>query len=206
MNKENAFGNNQPKDEEKKDEEKNQSVENPHQQEHLVDIQDVLREADEDDQNDARVSTDHIQIDHLKTQLAEEKDNTVRALAEIENIKRRAQKDLENAHKFAVESLVKELISVLDSFDGAKQAIPTEHQQSLQGIVMIENNFMQVLGNHGIKAIEPNKGDEFEPEQHQATSIQQHDDYAPNQIIALLQRGFSVKGRLIRPAMVIVSA
>jgi molecular chaperone GrpE len=147
-----------------------------------------------------------IKITQLERQLAEEKDKSIRALAEIENVKRRTQKDLENAHKFAVEGLVKSLVSVLDSFDGGKKAIPEEQIEAIKGIAMIEDSFLNVLQEHGVEIVQPNAGEDFNPELHQAMSMQENKEFSSNQIINTVQRGFAVKGRLIRPAMVIVSS
>lgn len=160
----------------------------------------------DDSKESSSLADAQMEIIRLEKELTEEKDKCMRALAEIENLKRRAQKELENAHKFAVESLVKELITVLDSFDGAKQTIPKENEESLKGINLIEDKFIQILTQQGVEIIHPSQGDVFQPEKHQAMSTQQNPDFEPNQVIEVFQRGFSVKGRLIRPAMLIVSS
>jgi molecular chaperone GrpE len=134
-------------------------------------------------------------------------DQIVRLNAEIENNRKRAQRDIENAHKYAVKGFVESLLPVTDSMElglGATAAENANVDSIKEGMSMTLDMFMQTLEKNGITQVNP-VGEKFNPEQHQAMSIQESDEAEPNTVIAVMQKGYLLNDRLIRPAMVIVS-
>ncbi len=153
-------------------------------------------------------------VEQLKKQLsaAEKKaeehwDKAVRATAEMENLKRRTQKDIENAHKYALEKFAKELLTVLDSLELGIQAASSDHPEVVklrEGSELTKKQLESVFSKFNIEVIDP-LGQPFNPELHQAMSTQPSSDVEPNTVINVFQKGYLLNGRLIRPAMVVVS-
>lgn len=134
-------------------------------------------------------------------------DKVVRAQAEMQNIKRRTQTDLENAHKYGLEKFAKELLSVIDSLELGIQASTSDNPEVIalkQGSELTIKQFEAVFAKFNIEAIEP-KGQPFNPELHQAMTMQPSADVEPNTVLNVFQKGYILNGRLIRPAMVAVS-
>lgn len=134
-------------------------------------------------------------------------DQIVRLNAEIENNRKRAQRDIENAHKYAVKSFVESLLPVSDSMELGLDATNNENadiDSIKEGMNMTLDLFMQTLEKNGIKQIDP-LGEKFNPEHHQAMSMQEHEEAEPNTVIGVMQKGYLLNDRLIRPAMVVVS-
>ena len=140
----------------------------------------------------------------LQTALKEQEEKVLRILAEMDNLRKRAERDVQHAHKFGVERLVQALLPVLDSFESARtnadQAVDEE-----SGLGMIEQQLLKVLSGHGVTVIEPAKGDVFDAEQHQALTVVPGQDMEPNCVVEVVQRGFQLSGRLVRAANVLVS-
>lgn len=153
-------------------------------------------------------------IEELKQQLAEAEqkaqenwDKAVRAMAEMENLKRRTQKDLESAHKFALEGFAKELLPVLDSLILGLQAATgdsPEVEKFRVGSELTIKQFESVFAKFNIETIDP-IGQSFNPEHHQAMSVQAVEGVEPNTVVNVFQRGYLLNGRLLRPAMVVVA-
>jgi molecular chaperone GrpE len=153
-------------------------------------------------------------IEELKQQLAEAEqkaqenwDKAVRAMAEMENLKRRTQKDLESAHKFALEGFAKELLPVLDSLILGLQAATgdsPEVEKFRVGSELTIKQFESVFAKFNIETIDP-IGQPFNPEHHQAMSVQAVEGVEPNTVVNVFQRGYLLNGRLLRPAMVVVA-
>ena len=153
-------------------------------------------------------------IEDLKKQLkvaqkkAEENwDKAVRAKAETENLSRRMQKDLENAHKYGLEKFAKELLSVIDSLELGIQASTSEDPEVVamkEGSELTIKQFEAVFAKFNIEALDP-QGEVFNPELHQAMTMQPNADVEPNTVLNVFQKGYVLNGRLIRPAMVVVS-
>jgi molecular chaperone GrpE len=134
-------------------------------------------------------------------------DKAVRAQAEMENIKRRTQKDLENAHKFALEKFARELLQVMDSLELGIQASNGDSPEVIklrEGSDLTLKQFQAAFAKFNIEVIDP-LGQSFNPELHQAMTQQPSADVPPNTITAVFQKGYTLHGRLIRPAMVVVS-
>ncbi len=139
--------------------------------------------------------------------VADQKDSVIRAKAEVDNIRRRAAQDVEKARKFALEKFAAELLPVVDNLERAIANIDKEDeaQKSLcEGVELTLQSFLSGVEKFGVKAINP-QDQHFNPDQHQAMSMQEVPDVAPNTVIAVMQKGYELNGRLIRPAMVMVS-
>ncbi len=132
----------------------------------------------------------------------------LRTQADLENVKRRASKDVENAHKFAIEKFVLELLPVIDSLEAGFDLIManknTENAKVIEGIELTLKMFMGVLGKFEVKQIDP-LGQPFDPAYHEAMSMQETDEAEPNTVIKVFQKGYTLYGRLVRPAMVVVA-
>ncbi len=139
--------------------------------------------------------------------VADQKDSVIRAKAEVDNIRRRSAQDVEKARKFALEKFAAELLPVVDNLERAIASIDKddEHQKTLaEGVELTLQSMQSVLEKFGIKAVDP-EGQPFNPEFHQAMSMQEVEGVAPNTVIAVMQKGYELNGRLVRPAMVMVS-
>ena len=150
-------------------------------------------------------SADNDVITNLERERDEFKDMYMRSVAEAQNIQRRAQVDVENSRKFATENLVVDILPVLDNFERAVQS-PAEGDAKtfLDGFVMIHQNLMATLQKHGLAPIEA-VGQPFDPNLHQAIMRVETDEYPEDTVVEVLQTGYTVDGRCIRPAMVKVS-
>ena len=148
----------------------------------------------------------------LKLEEAEKKasdnwDQLLRNKAEMDNLRRRTQRDLENAHKFAIEKFVSELLPVMDSMELGLDAAAHESStiESLkEGTELTLNMLKTALQKFNIVEIHPH-GEQFDPELHQAMSIQENAEMEHNTVMAVMQKGYLLNDRLVRPAMVMVS-
>lgn len=155
------------------------------------------------------VDVDAIQLElaQVQDQIAALKDQELRTKAEMQNVRRRAEKDVEKAHKFALEKFVNELLPVVDSLERAIEASSSDADAVValrEGVEMTLNMFVTGLGKFQVEQHDP-VGEPFSPEQHQAMSMVPNPDVPANHVMAVMQKGYSLNGRLIRPAMVIVS-
>jgi len=134
-------------------------------------------------------------------------DQLLRTKAEMDNIRRRTQKDLENAHKFALEKFISEMLAVKDSLEMGVDAAGQENASvdSLrEGSEMTLNMLSGVFEKFNVVELNP-VGEKFNAEHHQAMSMQPSDEHEPNTVIAVMQKGYLLNDRLVRPAMVMVS-
>ncbi|MFT6113792.1 MAG: molecular chaperone GrpE [Oleispira sp.] len=176
-----------------------------------VDVEDQVETAEEQAVEELSVE-DALQaslIEELataKTEVSELKDQMLRVQADAQNVRRRAEADVEKAHKFGQEKFSRELLSVLDNLERALAASPEdEATKSLRdGIEMTLQGFTSTLGKFNVEVIDP-QGETFNPEYHQAMAMQENADFPPNTVMAVMQKGYSLHGRLLRPAMVMVS-
>lgn len=153
-------------------------------------------------------------IARLEAELAEakdtiegQKDSVVRAAAEVDNIRRRAAQDVEKAHKFALEKFANELLPVIDNMDRAIEFADKENEAIkpvIEGVELTVKSFTDALAKFNVEVINP-QGEKFNAEFHQAMSMQPSADVEPNTVIAVMQKGYTLNGRLLRPAMVMVS-
>jgi molecular chaperone GrpE len=130
----------------------------------------------------------------------------VRAQADLENLRRRHELDLEKARKFALNGLVESLLPVIDSMElGLAAADDTADVATLrQGSELTLKLLLDALGKFNVEVVNP-EGEPFNPELHQAMSMQPRDDVPPSTVVAVVQKGYLLNGRLVRPAMVMVS-
>jgi molecular chaperone GrpE len=140
--------------------------------------------------------------------LAEQQDSVLRAQAEVQNMRRRCEADVEKAHKYALEKFSIELLNVMDNMERALQAVADPEDEKVkglcEGIELTIKEFVSVFNKFAIEQIDP-QGEPFDPQAHQAMSLVENPDVEPNTIIAVVQKGYSLNGRVIRPAMVMVS-
>lgn len=174
------------------------------QTEQEVDVQ----QADDVQANEQALAA---RIAELEQQLAAsqktEREAMLRAHAEIENIRRRTEQDIEKAHKFALEKFSNELLPVIDNLERAIDAADRENEQSIamiEGLDLTLKTFLDAVAKFGIEPV----GDvnvPFNPEVHQAMTMIESPDHQPNHVINVMQKGYTLNNRLLRPAMVIVS-
>lgn len=151
------------------------------------------------------------QLDDLKARAAradENWDRLLRTTADFDNFKKRAAREREEAVKFANESLIKKLVTVLDNFDMALAAAgqqPAENSQSLQaGVAMIQQQLRKVLQESGLEEVDA-AGKVFDPNWHEAVSQQDSADVPEGSVLQQLRKGYKLRDRLIRPATVVVA-
>jgi len=141
----------------------------------------------------------------LQAKADENWERYLRAAAETENVRKRSARDVENAHKFALERIGKELLGVKDTLEMGIAADGASVESLIEG----SNATLKLLGStlerFGIVEVDP-AGEPFDPEFHEAISMQPSDDVEPNSVVAVVQKGYTLNGRLLRPAMVIVAS
>lgn len=147
------------------------------------------------------------QVEALKKSVAESLDKAIRAQAELDNVRKRAIRDIENAHKYSLDKFINELLPVLDSMElGISATDNAEDISSLrEGMDLTMKMLFSALEKSGVSPVDPQKGDKFNPDQHDAVTMQELDDAETGTVISTLQKGYELNGRLIRPAMVIVA-
>ena len=139
--------------------------------------------------------------------VADQKDSVIRAKAEVDTFVVAAHKTFEKARKFALEKFAGEMLTTVDNLERALQSIDKEDEAQkalLEGIELTHQGLLSSLEKHGVTAVDP-QDQPFNPELHQAMSMQEVPGVAPNTVIAVMQKGYELNGRLIRPAMVMVS-
>ncbi|PKG85982.1 nucleotide exchange factor GrpE [Colwellia sp. 75C3] len=139
--------------------------------------------------------------------VVDQKDSVIRAKAEVDNIRRRAAQDVEKARKFALEKFAGEMLTSVDNLERALQNIDKDDESNkgvIEGVELTLQGLIASLEKFGVKAVDP-QDQPFNPELHQAMSMQEVPGVAPNTVIAVMQKGYELNGRLIRPAMVMVS-
>jgi len=155
---------------------------------------------------------EHPDYEELEEQLtlAEQKahenwEKAVRAQAELNNVRKRAERDVEQAHRFGTEKLITQLLPGLDSLEQAIQMAEKEGSDGMrEGLELTMKVFLDVLEKAEVEQLNP-QGALFDPQQHEAMSIQNSTDVPENTVLAVFQKGYKLSGRVIRPARVIVS-
>ncbi|MEP1471995.1 MAG: nucleotide exchange factor GrpE [Halieaceae bacterium] len=146
-------------------------------------------------------------IDKLQTDLAQAEDASLRAMADAQNVKRRAEQDVEKARKFALEQFSKDLLPVVDNLERALDAAGGDEEAIkpiAEGVELTLKSFMDVMKKFHIEAVDP-AGEPFDHELHQAIGMLPNADVEPNTVLDVMQKGYTLNGRLMRPAMVMVS-
>ncbi len=144
--------------------------------------------------------------ERLKIEAQENIDKALRAVAELDNIRKRTSRDIENAHKYALERFISELLPVVDSMElGINASQSAEDIESLrEGMDLTLKKLFDCLGKFGVTTIDPT-GEKFDPEWHEAVSMQKLEGSEPGQVVTVMQKGYELNGRLVRPAMVVVA-
>ena len=145
--------------------------------------------------------------EQLQRQFEEANDQLLRMKAEVQNIRRRAQRDVENAHKFSLDKFVTALLPVVDNMERALGSVDAELRVDdavYEGLELTLKSFIAVLEDFHVLQIDP-AGQPFDAELHQAVSMIPNNDLEPNTVIDVFQKGYTLSGRLVRPAMVTVS-
>ncbi|MEC7412785.1 MAG: nucleotide exchange factor GrpE [Pseudomonadota bacterium] len=160
------------------------------------------------DQEQAEVvdqQTEPVDPEAVEAELAKVKDQLLRTIAESENIRRRASRDVENAHKFAVEKLFNDLFPVLDSLEKAVEtATQTTGAEAIaEGVELSLKMFVSTLEKSGVAQIDP-LGEPFDPQHHEAMAMVPNPDAEPNSVMEVMQKGYLLNERLVRAAKVIV--
>lgn len=156
----------------------------------------------------------HLRIEALEQALSAAEDDAknhheaaLRARADMENARRRAESEIDKARKFALERFAGELLSVIDNLERTLDAADSSDESVkplIEGVEMTLKGFLSTNEKFGLAAVNP-QGEIFNPELHQAMSMQEVAEVEPNTVIAVLQKGYVLNGRLLRPAMVMVS-
>lgn len=144
-------------------------------------------------------------LSEAETKVAQLQDQALRAKADVENMRRRAARDVENAHKYALERLTGELLPVLDSLEKAVESATLAKDADAigEGLELSLKMFLSVLSKVGIVQLDP-LGEPFDPQFHEAIAMVENPDGEPNSVMEVIQRGYSLNGRLVRAAKVVV--
>ena len=147
----------------------------------------------------------------LEAELAETKDRMLRAMADVENMRRRAQRDTDEARKYAVTGFARELLEVADNLARALESVPDEVRESeqvkplVEGIALTQKSLAACFERQKITKVDPAIGDRFDHNQHQAMFETETADYAPGSVVQVMQTGYVIADRLLRPALVSVA-
>ncbi|XHY20022.1 Protein GrpE [Vibrio sp. NH-UV-68] len=159
------------------------------------------------DEKEAKIAQLEAALLSSEAKVQEQQDSVLRAKAEVENMRRRSEQEIDKARKFALNKFAEELLPVIDNLERAIQAADTENEAIkplLEGVELTHKTFADVVSKFGLKEINP-EGETFNPELHQAMSIQESPDHEANTVMFVMQKGYELNGRLIRPAMVMVA-
>jgi len=132
------------------------------------------------------------------------RDALLRTRAEMDNLRKRTDRELERSRRYVSESVMKDLVPVLDALDQGLENAASDDESLREGLGMIRGQLLKSLERHGLEVIEP-EGEAFNPDWHEAMSMQASTEHEPDSIMLVLQRGYVLHGRLVRPARVIVA-
>ncbi|PVZ12598.1 molecular chaperone GrpE [Pseudomonas sp. URIL14HWK12:I9] len=143
----------------------------------------------------------------LEEEVAAAKDQSLRAVADLQNVRRRAEQDVEKAHKFALEKFSADLLPVIDSLERGLELSNADDEAlrpMREGMQLTLKMFEDTLKRYNLEAVDPH-GEPFNAEFHQAMAMQESAEVEPNTVLKVFQKGYQLNGRLLRPAMVVVS-
>ncbi|MEM6998660.1 MAG: nucleotide exchange factor GrpE [Pseudomonadota bacterium] len=186
-----------------------QEEENKEVEEHEIESTDTNADqitADSEAEEELNVETLQALLEKEKEQSQSNRDAALRAQAEMENLRKRTTRDIENAHKFALDKFVNELLPVIDSLRLGIDASENAEQvdEIREGMDLTLKMFIGAIEKFGVKEIDP-LNEKFNPEQHEAVSMQEIEDSESGTVVTVMQKGYELNGRLVRPAMVIVA-
>ncbi|MBT8151276.1 MAG: nucleotide exchange factor GrpE [Gammaproteobacteria bacterium] len=158
-----------------------------------------------------------LETEKLQQELTEAKEQTLRAAAEMQNVRKRAERDVENAHKYGQEKMISALLPVLDNLDRALEAAKKTEADGdssaqegsaftpiIEGVELTRKSALDALKQFSVDVLEP-YGEPFDPQFHEAMTMIESDTAEPNSVIDVLQKGYSLHGRLLRAAMVVIA-
>ncbi|WP_260259640.1 nucleotide exchange factor GrpE [Vibrio intestinalis] len=179
-----------------------------------TDVEAVGSEADiewneetEQDEQEAKIAQLEAALLSSEAKVKDQQDDVLRAKAEVENMRRRTEQEIDKARKYALNKFAEELLPVIDNLERAIQAADTENEAVkpiLEGVELTHKTFVDTVAKFGLKEINP-EGEAFNPEFHQAMSIQESPDHESNTVMFVMQKGYELNGRVVRPAMVMVA-
>ena len=146
-----------------------------------------------------------VSVESLQAQLNEANDAFLRAKADVENARRRADDEIQKARKFAVEGFAESLLPVIDSLEAALTVEQNTIEQMREGVAATQKQLLSALERNKVTQINPPSGEKFNPHQHQAISVVPAGQ-APNTVVTVLQKGYLIADRVLRPALVTVTA
>ncbi len=171
-----------------------------------IDAGEQVEDADADADAEAEAEAEVSELEQAQAKANENWDRYLRTAAELENVRKRAARDVENAHRFALERFSKQLLAVRDSLE---MGLAAADSASVESLLQGSEATLKILGTtmqqFGIEEVDP-AGEPFDPEFHEAISMQPSDDVEPGSVVTVVQKGYSLNGRLLRPAMVIVAS
>jgi molecular chaperone GrpE len=179
----------------------------PKHEEPVIDDEQLASETDDVESQDQDEPSLEEALGQLQADLITAKDDVLRAQADAQNVKRRAEQDVEKARKFALEQFCKELLPVIDNLERALEAAPADEpvvKPIAEGVELTLKSFADAFARFKIEAVNP-LGEPFDPQFHQAMSMVENADVEPNTVTLVMQKGYTLHGRLVRPAMVMVS-
>lgn len=159
------------------------------------------------DSPEGELTPEQALLARLEEEAAAARDAALRAAADAQNVKRRAEQDVEKARKFALEQFARELLPVVDNLERALEATAGQDaavKPIAEGVELTLKSFLDALKKFNIATVDP-QGEPFDPNLHQAMSLVENAAVEPNSVIAVMQKGYTLNGRLLRPAMVMVS-
>lgn len=156
-------------------------------------------------EDEADVDTNSNEVERLAAELAEANNRELRAQAEVENVRKRMRREMDDVQRYAALPVLKDMLGVLDDMDRALAAAKNTSDQSLlQGITLVRSRMVEALERHGCRRIEA-EGAEFDPAKHEAILMQPSANQAPNTVLHVAQAGYTLHDRVVRPAKVIVA-
>lgn len=174
------------------------------EEETVEETTDEQSQADEGEAGEEDIAGLRERLEQTEKKLAEA---DARAQAEMRNVRKRAEKDVEAAHKFALEKFSNDLLKVADSLERALATLDPDDealQPAREGTELTLKALLDVFREHNIEQINP-EGEAFNPEWHEAMTMVARDDMEPNRVVDVLEKGYTLNGRLLRPARVVVS-
>ena len=168
-------------------------------------LEDVIPE--EVEESDEEQESIEQQLNKAQETIKDYWDQMMRLRAEIENNRKRAERDIENAHKYALKTFIENLLPIIDSMEMGQSAAVADNatlDSIREGSALTMNMFVQVLEKNGLQQIDP-LGEKFDPERHQAISMIEAEGAESNSVVEVMQKGFLLNDRLVRPAMVVVA-
>lgn len=177
------------------------------QVEHNLETEAEEAEATGEAAQDSQVQALRDEIERLQDELGRAKEQVLRAHADAQNARRRAEQDVEKAHKFGVEKFVNDVLPVADNLERAAAAAADktgDFAAVAEGVQLTLRTLLDALKRHNVEPVNP-EGEPFDPQLHQAMTAVEQADVEPNTVINVFQQGYTLHGRLVRPAMVVVS-